>query len=472
MTRNLRSSQTRHGSVSRVMRKVVGLFTNDRSPPPSPPLSPRASVSSSPSTTPVERRRAEHVDVTPSPNPQSTSGWRKGSRRQPNASSSILGWLKVSVVQAKILDIAYMPSLFVQLEMGTQIYRTRTVNRSVCPMWNANFIFDVLKDNSPTSPELMANVEEQDSSGAAPLKLKLFHKSSPVNKVLVGVCDTVDSLTTYIAPTTIWVFVQTEKFERGIVVSTNVAEIQLSLQFMGAREGIDADKQRQEQILRDLRREWILSQKLSVGESDENPPLTARRKIDGDNIDMSSHAEDDLDEMTEYVSLATSIRDGGYVFDNMDGDNLTNSGTHTTTTVYEGEMSLHLSGSGETSLSEDVNHYIKSGARIPLKPGSVASLVSHARESVVANNSNSNNNSNVNTSPASTSQIKDLGDFNIRFQQTVDRMRDIQHGVVEKLTCNINLVDLAQDFMHSASAYGKIIISEYELFYFEYFFYL
>lgn len=126
--------------------------------------------------------------------------------------------------------------------------------------------------------------------------------------------------------------------------------------------------------------------------------------------------------------------------------------------LHSEDFNLRLSGSGE-SFSEDSNHYLRGGHKVPhLKPGSAGVLMAHA----TAVTSPSHGTPAHGTGDAS-SMASYLGDFNERFQQTVDRMRNPAASVVERLTCNINLSDLAQDFLSSATAYGKIIISEYGL---------
>ncbi len=65
-----------------------------------------------------------------------------------------------------------------------------------------------------------------------------------------------------------------------------VAELQLNLHFMaGKEEGANAEKQRQEQITRDLRREWILSQK----KVDYDLGTPVHRFVEPD--DVSTHVE-------------------------------------------------------------------------------------------------------------------------------------------------------------------------------------
>jgi hypothetical protein len=387
----------------------------------------------------------------------SSPSWRKGSKRGGRDGAATRGWLKVTVGQARGLDWseALPPSLFVTLELCGQVYRTRVAARDLTPVWNANFIFDVT--SGPTMQQHSTEqqgAEESKEGEESTLVVKIFNRSSAVAKVFLGSGE-VSEIMSLIAPQTVWVPVQQERFQpQGDKSAVDtVCEVQLMLHFMAGREeGANAEKQRQEQITRDLRREWILSQKLLDRQDVEHStlpqhPQTPRRFVEAS--DVSSHVDEDFEaDLSEYGfgsapsssahSLAAAAADGGYVVE----ENLFDSAGRD----EPPSESMHLSGSGE-SLSEDSHHYIKKGAKIPMKPGSVANL---------AHQQNNN----------SQRPQRDLGDFNERFQQAMEKMRLLdpnEPNFVERLTCNINVVDLAQDFLYSASAYGKIIISEYNV---------
>jgi len=63
----------------------------------------------------------------------------------------------------------------------------------------------------------------------------------------------------------------------------------------------------------------------------------------------------------------------------------------------------------------------------------------------------------------------DLGDWNLRFQRTIDAFRevdayqDVDENSQRIVSYNRTLINLAQDFYYNARTYGKIIISEYYL---------
>ncbi len=357
---------------------------------------------------------------------------------------------------------AIAPNLFVTLELCGQVYRTRVTSRDLAPVWNANFIFDVTTLSTAQQRALhdqqtpdQQSSEDGSTGEEAQMVVKLFHRSSAVAKVFLGSCVVSETMS-FIAPTTVWVSVQQERFQpQGEKKAVDaVCEVQLLLHFMAGREeGANAEKQRQEQITRDLRREWILSQKLVDRQDVEHSQQTPRRFVEAS--DVSSHVEEDFEaDMSEYgfgsapslSSASLAVADGGYVVE----ENLFDS----TGRDDAPSDSLQLSGSGE-SLSEDVHHYVRNGAKVPVRPGSVASL---AKPATMTQNGSSSDSS----APAQ----RDLGDFNERFQQAMEKMRLLdpnEPNFVERLTLNINLADLAQDFLYSASAYGKIIISEYNV---------
>jgi tetratricopeptide (TPR) repeat protein len=459
----------------------------------SPPGSPLGNSPSDYVVKELTGRPSHHQPITPSPASRKLKGSKKGARAM-----GIKGWLKVTVGQGRGLESVWAdgsapPSLFLSLEVSSQLYRTRVVIRDMVPVWNSNFIFDIFK--------AQLSVDGLEEQTPPELVVRLFHRSSAVQKTLLGSCTVTDVLT-FIAPSTVWVPIQVERFSNtgNAAAMDTKAEIQLSLQFMpGKEEGENAEKQRQEQVTRDLRRDWVLSQKLINRQDVEtigSAPGTLRgrsRFVD----EVSSHGELEEEgfeaDLSEYVivgsapSLSTSsfAADGGYVGTNesMDEslflssfkDDLALSSSDPIGSGGGGgggggrDESIHLSGSGE-SFSEDSNHYVKVGAKIPVKPGSVANF-HNLRGSGGNSNNNNNNNNNNNSSSDSVadrkgSSLSDLGDFNERFQQTVEKMRSLDpsdSNFVERLTCNINIVDLAQDFLYSASAYGKIIISEYHV---------
>jgi hypothetical protein len=161
-----------------------------------------------------------------------------------------------------------------------------------------------------------------------------------------------------------------------------IAEVQLNLHFMaGKEEGANAEKLRQEQVTRDLRREWILSQKRGESEIAMNP---VHRFVEPDEV--STHVEGlivlssliafhlsccsgaDLDgDMSEY-GIASSgpsstpsvlALDGGYPCDDdlfasrvRNGFCDFSSFTGFKDDNFPSAETMHLSGSGDTSLSE------------------------------------------------------------------------------------------------------------------------
>jgi hypothetical protein len=120
------------------------------------------------------------------------------------------GWLKVQVGGLRGLewhDGSHLPTLFVVLEMEGQVFRTRYLTRTSTPMWNANFILAttdtaVQESVSNTDEDPFKDREDADESGVG-MVIKLFHRSSPVNKLLLGMCYlSRKEAVTFIAPVT------------------------------------------------------------------------------------------------------------------------------------------------------------------------------------------------------------------------------------------------------------------------------
>lgn len=93
------------------------------------------------------------------------------------------------------------------------------IRGSVSPMWNNNFIFDVMRPNQ------MSGDDEAAAASIPSLTLKLYHRSSAVNKHLLGSCTVPGSdLLTYIAPSTVYFpllntsFGRTSQGERSVLL--------------------------------------------------------------------------------------------------------------------------------------------------------------------------------------------------------------------------------------------------------------
>lgn len=279
---------------------------------------------------------------------------------------------------------------------------------------------------------------EEDSEEAGGLVVKLFHRSSPVNKLLLGSCVlSRQEAVSFIAPTTLWLSLRRSEFDRRSGQSSRrgaiMAEIQLCLQFM-AQEDNDVGKK--EELLRlHLQREWILSQPLldKATLEDDDATLASWARHDGSDKSTPSNPPADDADLTTLDLSVSEYADGGYVFPR--GGAAASDDANA--------AALGLSGSGE-SWSEDSHHYVHHKAQ-PMRVKPLSRPGQHP--------------------PAPPGRL-DLGDFNARFQDVTDRMGSSQEAgssLADRLTLNINLTDLSTDFLYNASSFGRIIISEYNV---------